>query len=692
MKRQEAIDYLKKKLPDYMASTLTKSKGKGLYCCPYCGSGTGNNGKYDGAFTLLPDRVSFYCHACDQRGDIFDLIGKVEYIEGFNERIARAAQLYGVEIEKGGHTMAESQKQDKSGQYTHNNIHTYTYTQADTQAENEPDYTEFILKASADIDKTTYHRGLSMETLKRFKVGYVESWKHPKAPKMVPSPRLIVPTSQYSYVARHASKTDYINWQGQVENKSKVGKIHFLNIKILQKAAKPIYITEGEINALSIIDVGGEAIAIGTANKAKKFAEYAAKHKPAQPLIIAMDNDGAGQRASRELMERLAAANITAYEYNPYGAENDANDALNKDREAFSLSVSHGEKVLEERARQEYRSKAAVNYISEFMDGVKASANTPAIPTGFDSLDNSLDGGLYEGLYLIGAESSIGKTSFALQLCDQIARQGYDVLFFSLEMSKFELMAKSISRSTYLLNMEDPDGRAAYPKTTRGITAGAKYDAYNKEEKRLIKAAIMDYSTYAGHVYIEEGVGNIGFAQIRERVEEHIRSEKTTPITIVDYLQILAPHNERATDKQNMDKAILELKRLSRDYKLPLIAISSFNRVSYGQEIGMAAFKESGSLEYSADVLFGLGLWKDPLKQYTDADEERKKIPRQIILKILKNRNGRTGDKLPFNFDPRFNVYEEAEEDFTEDSATGGGSEEEIEAAKEFLKQQKKKK
>ena len=45
-------------------------------------------------------------------------------------------------------------------------------------------------------------------------------------------------------------------------------------------------------------------------------------------------------------------------------------------------------------------------------------------------------------------------------------------------------------------------------------------------------------------------------------------------------LRPVAPYNERATDKQNMDKAVLELKRISRDFKLPVIAVSSLNRMS----------------------------------------------------------------------------------------------------------------
>ena len=62
---------------------------------------------------------------------------------------------------------------------------------------------------------------------------------------------------------------------------------------------------------------------------------------------------------------------------------------------------------------------------------------------------------------------------------------------------------------------------------------------------------------------------------------------------IIDYVQILAPHDPRATDKQIIDRAVLELKRISRDFKTPVIGISSFNRMSYKNAVSMEAFKES---------------------------------------------------------------------------------------------------
>jgi replicative DNA helicase len=128
------------------------------------------------------------------------------------------------------------------------------------------------------------------------------------------------------------------------------------------------------------------------------------------------------------------------------------------------------------------------------------------------------------------------------------------------------------------------------------------------------------------------------------------------PVVLVDYLQILAPHNEKATDKQNTDKAVLELKRISRDYKIPIIAISSFNRENYRMEVTMQAFKESGAIEYSSDVLLGLQLYGVGSTGF-NVDEERKKNPREVELKILKNRNGKVGGEILFEYYPQFNYF-----------------------------------
>jgi replicative DNA helicase len=295
--------------------------------------------------------------------------------------------------------------------------------------------------------------------------------------------------------------------------------------------------------------------------------------------------------------------------------------------------------------------------LQSFINGIADSVNTSFIPTGFKQLDRVLEGGLYEGLYIIGAISSLGKTTLVLQIADQIAQQGNDVLVFSLEMARSELMAKSISRLTKLEALAI-DGKTSNAKTTRGITTGSRYANYSQQEHAIINNAIKAYSEYAGNIYISEGIGDIGAAQIRETVAKHISFTGRTPVIIIDYLQILAPYSERATDKQNTDKAVMELKRISRDFKAPVLGISSFNRANYKEAVTMEAFKESGAIEYSSDVLIGLQLKGAGTKDF-DANKAKDKNPREVELVVLKNRNGATGKKIEYGYYPLFNDFKE---------------------------------
>lgn len=321
-----------------------------------------------------------------------------------------------------------------------------------------------------------------------------------------------------------------------------------------------------------------------------------------------------------------------------------------------------------EEERQEYMATFNKGYLQEFVDGISDSVDTPTISTGFKDLDYFLDGGLYEGLYTIGAISSLGKTSLILQIADQIAEQGHDVLIFSLEMARFELMAKSISRHT-LQTVLQSGGDIRNAKTARGITAGKRYKNYSNTEKDIIDQAILDYEKYANHIRIVEGMGDVGVVcsphkdtemtmTVRDEVERHKKLTGVAPVVVVDYMQILAPYNPRGTDKQNTDKAVIELKRLSRDYKIPVLAISSFNRQGYKEAVTMESFKESGAIEYTSDILFGLQLKGAGTKAF-NVDKAKRQNPREIELVILKQRQGVTGTRIEYNYYPAFNYFKE---------------------------------
>ena len=667
MEYDRAREQLKGELRRYVESITKKSKGANMYVCPLCHSGEGHNGT--GAFSIK-DGTSWKCFSCNEGGDIFDLIGKYEGIADHSEQLKRAGELFGVTIDSHRSTAREDfspeyQNQPKNERYTQGDIHTTAYTQTA-----ETDFKDFFLQAHSHIKETDYpqRRGLSQETIDRFGLGFVAEWRHPKAPKAPATPRLIIPISKYSYLARDIRAEIPEEQAGYKKSKVKGReKVSWtFNAKALQTATKPIFVVEGELDALSIIEVGGEAVALGSINYTRAFLELVKVKRPAQPLILALDNETEPdkkekiERAYRELAEGLTGLDIPFYRLNPAGDYKDANEALQGNREALRQAVEEAEHIqdeAEQAQREEYLKTSTANYLQSFIDGIADSVNTPYIPTGFTELDTALDGGLYEGLYIVGAISSLGKTTLITQIADQIAQSGQDVLIFSLEMARAEIMAKSISRHT-LQTVLATGGDIRNAKTTRGITTGKRYQSYNRSELELINSSIRAYSEYAQHIFISEGVGDIGAEQIRETVRQHTLFTGKTPVVIIDYLQILAPAEPRATDKQNTDKAVMELKRISRDYKTPVIGISSFNRANYREAVTMEAFKESGAIEYSSDVLIGLQL-KGAGKKDFDANEAKKKSPREIELIILKNRNGSTGNRIEFSYYPLFNYFKE---------------------------------
>ena len=680
MDRFTAKAELKTREPDFLTPAKKKVNGAPTYICPACNNGAGKNGDGIALDPTSKNGKKWKCFSCGMNEDIIGLWKLHNGISDDREAFEGLYSYFNITVDSSRPTAQEAfgqyQKQAKNEQYTATTIHTSTYTQ---QAEQAPiDFTDFFLQAHSNIEATDYwrQRGLSKVIVDRFRLGYVAEWKHPKAPaKAAPTPRLIIPITKYSYLARDIrqqippEQEDYK--KSKVKGAERVSWTY--NSKALKTASKPIFIVEGELDALSLIEVGAEAIALGSIAYIRAFIELVKKIRPSQPLLIALDNETEPEKQARidqaatDLEAGFKELELPYYRLKPAqvaGQHKDANEALVADRKAFEArvnaiyqSIQQEQEAALEAEKQAYLNTSTANYLQDFINGIAESVNTPYTPTGFTNLDKLLDGGLYEGLYFCGAISSLGKTTLMLQICDQIAQAGGDVLIFSLEMARNELISKSISRQT-LLDVLQNKGDIRNAKTARGVTCGLRYQKYSQTEKDLIQRSITAYSQYADHIYIYEGVGDMGVDQVREKIQKHISFTGRKPTVLIDYVQILAPADVRASDKQNTDKAVLELKRISRDYKLPIIAVSSLNRDNYKGKINMAAFKESGAIEYGSDVLIGLQLKGSDQKNF-DVDEAKSKNPREIELVILKNRNGATGGKIEYEYYPLFNYFKE---------------------------------
>jgi len=675
MTHDEAIKYIHNSPERYLQRDKS---GKG-WICPICGSGSGKKGT--GLTTL--DGVHFECwRGCFHSLDIIDIIGLKRGIPldniHFPERLEAAAQEFNLTLEKGKNTM-ENYKS-----VNNNPILNLSYGNNKNNDKNTEkiydDLTAFFSEAAKHILETDYRRGLSLETLKHFNVGFCGSWRHPKVPTEVPTtPRLIIPTSRYSYIARD-TRAEIPQEQEQYKKQKVGGRPHDVIFGQADyfNADKPIFVCEGEIDAMSFYEAGAVAITAGSASNWKDAADFIINNRPSHAVIIAFDTDKAGRENGDKLKAALKAAGINSIDYVPPSGAKDANDALMSDRETFIVSV---QEALEQarlipleansEEREAYLKTAAAHQLPDFISEIEKSTTANYFPTGFKELDKILDGGLYAGLYIMGAISSLGKTSLALNISDNIAAAGNDVLIFSLEMAKRELIAKSISRNSFIIARERGDLRLA--KTTRGILTGSRYKKYNDAEHEIIQEALKSYRKHAKHIYIHEGVGDIGVRKIRSTVEKHVRLTGNRPVVLIDYLQILAPYSDKLTDKQATDKAVLELKRISRDYEIPVLAISSFNRENYNAPVSMTAFKESGAVEYSSDVL--IGLQYNGFDFIDESDAQRTKRVRillndvkqaassgqkvRIQAKILKNRNGSRGDVF-LDFVPMFNFFEDS--------------------------------
>jgi len=429
----------------------------------------------------------------------------------------------------------------------------------------------------------------------------------------------------------------------------------------LNSPGQSVYLVSDDSEVQAIQQYAKQAIAINPKQIAVLLDLIIQEGAKADRLFIPKGKQyGSADSFKKRLETGLKGANIAIGVYvRPLpedSAEMGLADLHSKKPGEFAAWIANNENVID-REREQYGAITGAGRLDGLFAYIKESEKRPVISTGYPTLDLELGdgfgipGGLSAGLYTIGAISSLGKTTFAMQMADAIAASGKDVLVIALEMAAFELMAKSISRLTTETAIKDSDR-----KTVQGILQGTRWARYSTSERQAIDEATAIYSDLAKHLFFIEGIGNIGVEDVRKAIKRHIEMRGEAPVILVDYLQILAPADPHATDKTNTDKAVLEMKRISRDYNTPVICISSFNRDNYSERVSMKALKESGAIEYSSDVVIGLQLEGAGAKDF-DVDKAKSQDPRKIEAVILKNRSGKTGQTIPFEYEPKFNLF-----------------------------------
>lgn len=287
------------------------------------------------------------------------------------------------------------------------------------------------------------------------------------------------------------------------------------------------------------------------------------------------------------------------------------------------------------------------SYIREKMQGeIDTFSAAGAISTGFEYLDMKSSGGLHPGLYVIGATSSLGKTTLIHQMADQIAASGRDVLFFSIEQSRLELASKSLARWTA---QADYNNALNSLKIRWGVTS------------RALDSAIRDYTQAVGdRMNVIEGGFKYTIQKLRKYVLDYMAQRGVIPVVVIDYLQALKTEHKENTRREEIDDMLNTLRTMSIKLQVPVLAISSVNRTNYLTPIDFESFKESGGIEYTADVVWGLQLscLEEKLFEANGRITEKRErikqakgaIPRDIQLVCLKNRFGPLDWHVDFKF------------------------------------------
>jgi len=262
-------------------------------------------------------------------------------------------------------------------------------------------------------------------------------------------------------------------------------------------------------------------------------------------------------------------------------------------------------------------SEAAMLEYVDHRAEVEAGKKRAFVPTGYNSLDNALGGGMVSsGLYILAARPGCGKTTLGLQIAEKVAATGIKTLFISLEMDTIQLTARRLAVETGI--------------PSRRIMLHRLEDA---EHGRI--AAAMD-KLHSHPLFFNKAtratVGSIGV---------QARQIKGCGLVLVDYLGLLQYEQGRTLYEQ-VTKTSNALKQLARSLGIPILCLAQLNREMEGRKgpPRLSDLRDSGAIEQDADGV--LLLHRPEIVDNTG--------PALLTCTVAKNRHGPMGAEVELNW------------------------------------------
>ena len=280
--------------------------------------------------------------------------------------------------------------------------------------------------------------------------------------------------------------------------------------------------------------------------------------------------------------------------------------------------------------------------LDQINDMAAAKTGLSGLSSGFSGLDQKIHGLNRSDLILLAARPGMGKTSFALNIALNVAKQNNDkaVAVFSLEMSKEQLVTRLLSSEGLVENGRLTNGRLSasdWGKLTQAARTIKQTDI-RIDDNPLLTVADMNAKC--------RRIDNLG-------------------LVVIDYLQLMTSSGGKSYAGENRQQAVSDISRMlkimAKELNVPVICLSQLSRANEKREDKrpmLSDLRESGAIEQDADIV--IFLYRE---DYYKDDTENQNIAECIVAK---NRHGERC-KLPLRWMPEYTTFSTVEMRFDEE-------------------------
>tara|TARA_B110000977_G_scaffold68754_1_gene93366 strand:+ start:56591 stop:57937 length:1347 start_codon:yes stop_codon:yes gene_type:complete len=276
-----------------------------------------------------------------------------------------------------------------------------------------------------------------------------------------------------------------------------------------------------------------------------------------------------------------------------------------------------------------YESLNTAELLSDIFWDLKQSSlkpNISGLSSGFYHLDSLTQGFQKSDLIIIAGRPGMGKTALCLNIALHIVEEYHaPIIFFSLEMSKEQLMYRLLTNDTHINSLKLKTGNL------------------KKSDWLKLTLSIKKLSQLP---FLIDDTPNLTIQDIRRKIKKIVLEQTQISLVVVDYLQLMENLNVKRQNRvQEVSEITRSLKSIAREFKVPVIALSQLNRTVEtrpNKRPLLSDLRESGSIEQDADLV--IMLYSD--NYYNNSESNTSDV--EVILS--KHRNGPTGTvKLKFD-------------------------------------------